>query len=84
MQEVLSRPDDSNLPLKEKEFYELQIDDWAETYPKQIFTILVWGEDRQKVGELPREGSRVCATGMIQDYRGVPEIVVKSSAQFSK
>jgi hypothetical protein len=33
-------------------------------YPNQIFTILVWGDDRQKVGELPREGSRVCATGV--------------------
>ena len=36
-------------------------------YPNQIFTILVWGDDRQKVGELPREGSRVCATGVIQE-----------------
>lgn len=52
-------------------------------YPQQIFTILVWGEDRQKVGELPREGSRVCATGLIQEYRGVPEIVVKSGGQLS-
>ena len=53
-------------------------------YPNQIFTILVWGDDRQKVGELPREGSRVCATGVIQEYRGVPEIVVRSSGQLSK
>jgi hypothetical protein len=52
-------------------------------YPNQIFTILLWGEDRQKVGELPREGSRVCAKGLISDYRGVPEIVVKSSGQLS-
>jgi DNA/RNA endonuclease YhcR with UshA esterase domain len=53
-------------------------------YPNQIFTILVWGDDRQNVGELPREGSRVCATGMIREYRGVPEIVVRSSGQFSR
>jgi|HubBroStandDraft_1064217.scaffolds.fasta_scaffold144859_2 hypothetical protein len=52
-------------------------------YPNQIFTILVWGDDRQKVGALPGEGSRVCATGVIQDYRGVPEIVVRSSGQLS-
>ncbi len=52
-------------------------------YPNQVFTILVWGDDRQKVGALPREGSRVCATGLIQDYKGVPEIVVKSSGQLS-
>jgi hypothetical protein len=30
-------------------------------YPNQVFTILVWGDDRSKVGELPRVGSRVCA-----------------------
>ncbi len=48
-------------------------------YPNQVFTILIWGDDRQKVGALPTEGARVCATGMIQEYRGVPEIVVRSS-----
>lgn len=52
-------------------------------YPNQVFTILVWGEDRQRVGALPREGSRVCAAGVIQNYRGVPEIVVRSSGQLS-
>ncbi len=53
-------------------------------YPNQVFTILVWGDDRQTVGKLPTEGSRVCATGLIQDYKGVPEIVVKSSGQLSQ
>jgi len=53
-------------------------------YPKQVFTILVWGDGRQTVGELPHEGSRVCATGVIQEYRGVPEIVVRNIGQFSR
>jgi hypothetical protein len=53
-------------------------------YPKQIFTILVWGDDRSKVGILPQNGAHVCATGLIQDYRGVPEIVVRSSGQFEQ
>jgi hypothetical protein len=53
-------------------------------YPNQVFTILIWGDDRQKVGKLPEEGSKVCATGMIQEYRGAPEIVVRSSGQLSK
>jgi hypothetical protein len=53
-------------------------------YPKQVFTILVWGEDRKSVGELPSTGSRVCATGLIKDYRGVPEIEVKSKGQLSR
>ena len=53
-------------------------------YPKQLFTILIWEEDRNKVGELPHTGSRVCATGLIMDYRGVPEIVVRSRGQPSR
>ncbi len=53
-------------------------------YPNQVFTILVWGDDRKNVGELPRLKSRVCATGLIKDYRGVPEIVVRSSGQFNR
>jgi len=50
-------------------------------YPNQIFTILVWGDDRKNIGELPQVGTRVCASGKIEDYRGVPEIVVKSKGQ---
>jgi len=53
-------------------------------YPNQVFTILIWGDDRKNIGELPPEGSRVCATGLVQDYHGVPEIVVKSSGQLSQ
>ena len=52
-------------------------------YPKQVFTILIWGDDRKNVGELPRAG-RVCATGLIKDYRGVPEIEVRSKGQLSR
>jgi hypothetical protein len=51
-------------------------------YPKQLFTILIWEEGRNIVGELPHTGSRVCAIGLIEDYRGVPKIVVKSRGQF--
>ena len=53
-------------------------------YPYQVFTILVWGDDRKNVGELPQVGNRVCATGKIQDYKGVPEIVVRSKGQLSQ
>ncbi len=52
-------------------------------YPHQVFTILIWGEDRKNVGELPRVGSHACASGVIQDYRGVPEIVVRNGEQLS-
>ena len=53
-------------------------------YPNQIFTVLVWGEDRSNVGALPRTGSHICATGTIQDYRGVLETVVRTSGQLSR
>jgi hypothetical protein len=52
-------------------------------YPNQVFTVLVWGDDKKKVGELPRVASRVCASGVIQNYKGVPEIVVRSSGQLT-
>jgi hypothetical protein len=54
------------------------------TYPNQVFTILIWGDDKKNVGELPHVGSHVCAKGLITDYHGVPEIVVRSSGQLSK
>jgi hypothetical protein len=53
-------------------------------YPNQAFTIVIWQEDRQDIGSLPAEGSRICATGKIQTYRGVPEIVVRSLGQLSR
>jgi hypothetical protein len=53
-------------------------------YPNQLFTILVWGDDRANIGSLPSTGSRVCATGFIKDYRGTPEMVVNSGEQLSK
>ncbi|MGB8478013.1 MAG: hypothetical protein WCE63_04125 [Acidobacteriaceae bacterium] len=52
-------------------------------YPNQVFTILVWGDDRKNVGEMPRLGSHVCASGVIRNYKGVPEIVVRSGEQLS-
>jgi hypothetical protein len=53
-------------------------------FPNQIFTILIWGEDKANVGDLPTEGSRVCAMGEIRSYHGIPEIEVKSREQFTK
>lgn len=50
-------------------------------YPRQIFTIVTWREDRPAVGKLPGQGSRVCITGLIEKYRGVPEIKLWSRSQ---
>src|SRR4029077_4005920 len=46
-------------------------------YPSQVFTILIWGENREKFGT-PEEKYRdkqICVTGKITEYRGAPEIV---------
>jgi hypothetical protein len=45
-------------------------------YPNQVFTLLIWGDDRGKVGTVPESG-RICATGVITEYRGSPEIVLR-------
>lgn len=47
-------------------------------YPSQVFTVLIWGENREKFGN-PEERYRdkqVCVTGKITEYRKAPEIVV--------
>jgi len=54
-----------------------------EPYPKEIFTILIWGSDREKFGtpEDEYKGIRVCVTGKITSYRGRPEIVATERGQ---
>jgi hypothetical protein len=52
-------------------------------YPSQVFTILIWGSDRARFGtpEATLLGKRVCATGIIKDYRGKAEIVATDPSQ---
>jgi DNA/RNA endonuclease YhcR with UshA esterase domain len=52
-------------------------------YPNQIFTVLIWGENRSKFGtpESEYKGKRVCVTGQITEYKGVPEIVAHDPQQ---
>ena len=54
-------------------------------YPNQIFTVVIWGENRTKFGK-PEEdykGKRVCVTGKITAYAGKPEIVVSDPKQMT-
>ena len=44
-------------------------------YPNQVFTLLIWRDDRSRVGTVPESGI-ICATGVITEYRGAPEIVL--------
>jgi hypothetical protein len=44
---------------------------------------LIWGSDRSKFGdpEAKYANKKVCVTGLIKDYRGVPEIVAEQPNQ---
>ena len=53
-------------------------------YPKQVFTVLIWGSDRSKFDKPPETlyaGKKICVMGMIQSYQGGPGIIVKDPLQ---
>ncbi len=54
-----------------------------EPYPKEIFTILIWGSDREKFGtpESEYKDLQICVTGKITSYRSRPEIVASERGQ---
>ena len=52
-------------------------------YPNQIFTIVIWGDNRSKFGtpETDFKGKRICVIGKITAYAGLPEIVADDPKQ---
>jgi DNA/RNA endonuclease YhcR with UshA esterase domain len=53
-------------------------------HPNQIFTVVIWGSNRNKFKSPPEtsfRGKRICVTGIIESYRGKPEIVVRDPDQ---
>ena len=52
-------------------------------YPNQVFTVLIWGENRSKFGtpETEDKGKRICVTGKITEYKGAAEIVANDPHQ---
>ena len=52
-------------------------------YPNQIFTAVIWGENRIKLGkpEDDYKGKRICVSGKITAYAGLPEIVISDPKQ---
>jgi hypothetical protein len=53
-------------------------------YPNQIFTVVIWGNDRAKFGQAPERAydeKKICVTGVISSYKGVPEIVASDPSQ---
>ena len=55
-------------------------------YPNQVFTVLIWGDHRSRFPYAPEtlRGQRICATGTIQSYRGVAEIIASDPFQITK
>jgi DNA/RNA endonuclease YhcR with UshA esterase domain len=52
-------------------------------YPNQVFTVVIWGDARLNFPEPPEAAyrrKRICVTGLIETYRGVPQIVVRTPA----
>jgi|SRR5208282_306230 len=55
-------------------------------YPDQLFTVVIFGEDRTKFGtpETSLRGQRICVTGVIRVFREQPEIVLKDPSQLTE
>lgn len=52
-------------------------------YPNHVFTVVIWGEARSTFPQPPEavySGKRICVTGAIDTYRGVPQIVARTPA----
>jgi len=60
--------------------------DFGKPYPDQVFTVVIFGEDRAKFGtpETSLRGKRICVTGKIQEKRGLPEIVLSDPKQMTE
>ncbi len=52
-------------------------------YPNQLFTVVIWGSARGAFPTAPEvayHAKRICVTGLIDTYRGSPQIVVHGPA----
>jgi hypothetical protein len=54
-----------------------------EPYPNHIFTVVVWGSDREKFGDIEAKYGvkNVCVSGKITSYQGLPEIAIDDPSQ---
>lgn len=53
-------------------------------YPNQIFTVVIWGSNRGNFPQGPESlyrDKKICATGLIESFKGVPQIEATSSSQ---
>jgi DNA/RNA endonuclease YhcR with UshA esterase domain len=56
---------------------------FADTYPKHPFTVVIWGKSRDQFDYAPEtlEGKSICVRGLIETYKSKPQIVVDSPKQ---
>ena len=54
-------------------------------YPNQVFTAVIWGNDRPRFGA-PETllGKHVCTTGQIKLFRGKPEMILSDPGQLTQ
>jgi hypothetical protein len=55
-------------------------------YPTQIFTALIWGENRANFTSPPEKaysGKKICVRGTVSSYHGQPQIVVSDPSQIA-
>ncbi|HEU4387116.1 MAG TPA: DNA-binding protein, partial [Blastocatellia bacterium] len=53
-------------------------------YPNQPFTVIIWGEKRNKFPTPPEtayNGKRICVTGTITAYHEQPQMVITGPSQ---
>jgi len=43
-------------------------------YPKHKFSAVIWSNNIMPTSE----GSKICITGLVESYKGVPQIVIRS------
>ena len=53
-------------------------------YPHHPFVVVIWGDDRRNFPKNPEKHylkKQVCATGLIESYKGKPQIIARASNQ---
>ena len=54
-------------------------------YPRQPFTVVIWGENRHLFAQPEKslKGRYICVTGRIDEYKGKPQLVLRSPAHLN-
>ena len=60
--------------------------DFDKPYPEETFAAVIWAADRAKfrTSESALLGKQVCVTGVIQLFRGRPEVILRDPSQLTQ